>query len=363
MAESAVQQKRKIKASYFRKGVFLAVMSGVCYGLYTGFLTLGETQGVWAEWFGETSALDAFTITFVLAALASALNDTISGIWSVANVALHGEFSDFWKTFKTKPGRVMMLCAIVGGPVASTAYVIALNMAVAAGSPGIIVPVAALNVAIGAILGRLLFKQELSGRMVVGILICLAAATVMGGTSFANVGPAGLVACLVALVAAFGWGFEGCVAGFGTTLIDYNIGITIRQITAGLSELIILVPLMCLLGGNIGQFPALLGAAVSSPAIFIFLISGFFSMPAFSLWYKGNSMCGAALGMACNGMYSFWGPFFIWVIMGLLNIGGMSDFYPPLTAVQWVAAIVMAFGILVIAMNPMDLFKKKEEVA
>lgn len=57
-------------------------------------------------------------------------------------------------------------------------------------------------------------------------------------------------------------------------------------------------------------------------------------MPAFSFWHKGSSMYGAALGMACNGMYTFWGPFFIWILMDVLNVGGMSASYPPLSIEQ-----------------------------
>lgn len=37
--------------------------------------------------------------------------------------------------------------------------------------------------------------------------------------------------CGLALVCALGWDIEGAVAGFGTTLIEYNIGITIHQCT------------------------------------------------------------------------------------------------------------------------------------
>ena len=42
---------RERKRKYFARGIAFAVASGICYGLYTGFLTLGETQGVWGEWF------------------------------------------------------------------------------------------------------------------------------------------------------------------------------------------------------------------------------------------------------------------------------------------------------------------------
>ena len=327
MDQQLAQLREERRRKYFVRGVAFAIASGMCYGLYTGFLTLAETQDVWGEWFaGEAwgngnPALSAFSITFLLAALAAGINDFFSGIWSLLACAKNRQLGDFWKTIKTKPGWIMMLCAAIGGPLATICYVIALNSATAAGNPGVIVPIAALNCAIGAILGRVFFKQELNAHKIVGILICLFAGALIGGTSFAAMGPEALIACLFAFIAAFGWGFEGCVAG--STAID------------------------------------LASAAFTSPALLILVISGFFAMPAFSFWYKGNSMCGAALGMACNGMYAFWGPFFIWVIMGLLNLGGVAEAYPPLAPIQWIGALIMVAGIFCIAVNPTSLFGKR----
>ena len=369
MNERIAQLRSERRKRYFARGVTFAVASGICYGLYTGFLTLAETQGVWGEWFagGEWGdgqpALGAFAITFALAALAAGLNDFFSGVWSLAVCAKNRQLGDLFKTLKTKPGRIMALCAVVGGPLATIAYIIGLNSATAAGNPGVIVPIAALNCAIGAVLGRVFFKQELNAHKVVGIAVCLVAGAVIGGTSFASIGSEALVGCLFAFIAAFGWGFEGCVAGFGTILIDYRIGIAIRQCTAGLLELLVMFPIFAIIGEGLGGLGAIAGAALSSPALAVFVVSGFFAMPAYSFWYKGNSMCGAALGMACNGMYAFWGPFFIWVIMGLLNIGGMAADYPPLAPIQWVGALVMVAGIFLIAVDPAKLFKKGEEVS
>lgn len=362
----ALREERKRK--YFVRGIAFAVASGICYGLYTGFLTLAETQGVWGEWFtgaewdNGQAPLSAFIITFALAALAAGINDLISGIWSVLVCAKNRQLGDFWKTMKSKPGLVMMVCAAIGGPFATIAYIIGLNSATAAGNPGVIVPIAALNCAIGSVLGRIFFKQTLNAHKVAGIAICLLAAALIGGTSFAATGPEALMGCLFAFLAAFGWGFEGCVAGFGTILIDYRIGIAIRQVTAGVLELFVAFPLIMVFGGGMELLGAVSSAAATSPALLFFLISGFFAMPAFSFWYKGNSMCGTALGMACNGMYAFWGPFFIWIILGALNIGGMAADYPPLSSMQWIGALIMVMGIFCIAVNPVELLRtnKKE---
>lgn len=362
---AALREERKRK--YFVRGIAFAVASGICYGLYTGFLTLAETQGVWGEWFAGAewgdgqAALSAFVITFALAALAAGINDLISGIWSVLVCAKNRQLGDFWKTMKSKPGLVMMVCAAIGGPFATIAYIIGLNSATAAGNPGVIVPIAALNCAIGAVLGRIFFRQTLNAHKVVGIAICLLAAALIGGTSFAAMGPEALMGCLFAFLAAFGWGFEGCVAGFGTILIDYRIGIAIRQVTAGVLELFVVFPLLMVFGGGMELLGAVSSAAATSPALLFFLISGFFAMPAFSFWYKGNSMCGTALGMACNGMYAFWGPFFIWIILGVLNIGGMAADYPPLSSMQWIGALIMVVGIFCIAVNPAELFRSNKK--
>ncbi|MEG6522935.1 hypothetical protein [Desulfotomaculum sp. 1211_IL3151] len=351
---AAVAAKKKLSANFFKKGVIVGILSGMCYGLYSAFLTLGMANGVWADWYGaNTVALSAFVITYMLGSLGSALNDTISALWCMGIAAFKGKLGDYFRTLKTKPGKMMIIAALIGGPISSTAYVVALQMA---GS--IIIPITALCPAIGAILARVLFKQKLTPRMMLGIAICFIASLMIGSTSMSADAPENLLLGIcIAFICAFGWGLEGCVAGYGTSMIDYEIGITIRQSTSGLSNLIILVPLFAIMAGNIGLAPSLAVQAVTSgPAIGWFIVSGFFAVFAYSLWYKGNSMCGAALGMACNGAFSFWGPFFCWMVLGVFaGIEGWS--LPP---IAWAAAVVMAFGILVIAMNPLDLFRRKE---
>lgn len=354
-AANVVAAKKKLSSKFFKKGITVAILSGMFYGLYSTFLMLGMSKGVWADWYGPNEAmLSAFVITYMVGALGSAINDTISGIWCMGIAAFKGKLGDFFRTLKTKPGRMMILAALVGGPISSTAYVVALQMA---GS--IVIPITALCPAIGAILARILFKQKLTPRMMAGIAICFLASFMIGSTGLGGDAPAGLLlGILIAFIAAFGWGLEGCVAGYGTSMIDYEIGITIRQTTSGLANLIILVPIFAILaGGGFGLSTDLfIDAVTDASAMPWFIVSGFFAVFAYSLWYKGNSMCGAALGMACNGAYSFWGPFFLWLILGVV-LGQDGWTIPP---IAWVAAVVMVFGILMIAMNPLDLFKKKE---
>ncbi len=93
----AVLRKQR-RRRFVAKGVAFAVASGVCYGLYTAFLTLAETQGVWGSWLGGSewgggSPLSAFSVTFALAALAAGINDLISGIWSLRDASRTGSWA------------------------------------------------------------------------------------------------------------------------------------------------------------------------------------------------------------------------------------------------------------------------------
>lgn len=353
---TAMKAKEEMASQFFKKGIMIGLFSGISYGLYSAFMTLGMTKGVWGDWYGaNTAGLSLIAITYVLGALGSAVNDTCSAIWAVIFASVQGKLGDFFRTVNTAPGRLMVLAALVGGPIASTAYVVGLQMA---GS--IVIPITALCPAIGAILARILYKEKITKRTALGIGICVAASFIIGSSSIGADGAENaLLGMSIAFIAALAWGFEGCVAGYGTSMIDSEIGITIRQLTSGLANLIILVPLFAWIAGDIGLSVDLsLQAFTSGPAMIWFALSGFFAFVSFMSWYRGNSMVGTALGMALNATYSFFGPFFCWILLGVIaGIDGWS--LPP---VVWGGAILMTFGILVIAVNPLDFFRKKEEI-
>lgn len=354
--EKALELKQKMKKDFRNKGIKIALFSGVSYGLYTAFLTLGMSKGVWADWYGEnTAGLSTFVIVYLLAALGNAINDTCSAFWAVGNSMVKGKFKDFLRCLKTKPGRMIIIAALIGGPIAGTAYVVALQMA----GP-IIVPISALCPAIAAILGKILYKQEITKRMTLGILICISATFIIGSTGFSSGEFSGTVilGIGIAIIAALAWGFEGCVAGYASTMVDSEIGICIRQLSSGIANLFIVVPMMGLLAGGFEVSNNLvIQAFTSGEAMIWFVVSGLLTFLTFMTWYKGNSMCGAGLGTACNGTYSFFGPLCCYLVLGVA--AGQAGYELPLLA--WIGAVVMMLGILTISMNPLDIFKKKED--
>jgi drug/metabolite transporter (DMT)-like permease len=352
---TVVNAKKKLLSGFFRKGIIIGLFSGFSYGLFSAFLALAMTKGVWGDWYGANKAgLSAFAIAYVVGALGCGVNDTCSAVWALIMAGCRGKLGDFFRCLNSKPGRMIMLAALMGGPIANSAYVIGLA---AAGS--IVVPISALCPAIGAILGRILYKQKLDKRMIFGIIICVSASAWIGISSMTGgAQKSAVVGIIAAIVAAIGWGIEGCIAGYSTAMVDSEIGITIRQTTSGLSNLIVFIPIIAIIGGSKGLAFSLTGQAFTSGTAMIwFAISGLSAYLSYMTWYKGSAMTGVALGMATNGTYSFFGPFCCWIILGVMfGIQGWT-----LTPIDWVCAILMAIGILIIAMNPMDLFRKKED--
>ena len=142
---------------------------------------------------------------------------------------------------------------------------------------------------------------------------------------------------------------EGAVGGYACCMVDYEVAIVIRQITSGIANGLILVSILSLIGGDgIGSGLALVGQAlVDAPSIWMFFIGGVFASFSFKFWYKGASMCGAALGMGCNGTYAFWGPVWCLVVCGL--IFGVDGYAIPWQG--WVGAAIMVAGIVTLAIS------------
>ena len=363
---NALAAKQAQEKSYRKKGIFIALMSGFLYGGYTAFLTQGMASGIWVDYYGGTgvaAGLSAFALVYTLSAVGAAVNDICSAVWTLIYAAIIGRLGDFARSINTKPGRILIVAAIIGGPIASTAYVVGLQMA---GS--IIVPIAALNAAIGAIIGRIIYKQKLSGGMILGIVICFAAAVIIGlfgygipeggiAGIFGNMSGEAVIGIIAAFCAALGWGIEGAVGGYACCMVDTEIAICIRQCTSGIVNAVILCSLLAMIGGDgIGSGLTLVGHALADgPSIWMFIVAGIFASWSFKFWYKGASMCGAALGMGCNGTYAFWGPLYCLVVCGLIFGGdGWNIAWPG-----WVGAITMVIGIFVLAISQQKATEKE----
>ena len=351
---AALAALERQQSRFRRQGIGTAVLSGIVYGLFTAFMALAMDMGIWTTWAGEDSGLSKFSQVYLVGTLGSGILCMFGAIWSITILTCRGKLGDFFRSLASRPGSIVLGVALCGGPIAMTLYVLGLQMA---GS--IIVPISALCTAIGAVLGHVLFGQKLNVRKSLGVLICLFAGMLIGSTGLTEEAPPQLLLGMCfGFLAAFAWGLEGCVGGYVSAIIDSEISNAIRQLTAGMGTFFLLVPIFGYLG-EANTLDMVVAAVTDGPSMFWFCIAGFCTYLTYMLWYKGNAMCGAALGMACNGMFSFWDPFFCWIVMGLCH--GKDGFALPL--VVWAGAVIMVVGIFVIALNPLELLHRQRRDA
>jgi drug/metabolite transporter (DMT)-like permease len=112
---------------------------------------------------------------------------------------------------------------------------------------------------------------------------------------------------------------------------------------SGIVDLFVILPIL----GGMG----LLGSTMLSvPPVGWLLLSGLCAAVSYLCWYKSNSTVGCAVGMSLNITYAFWG-----VLFCILFID------QPITPTIVVGSIIIILGAILVSLNPMELFTKKED--
>ncbi|MDO5088404.1 MAG: hypothetical protein Q4D53_01340 [Leptotrichiaceae bacterium] len=64
-----------------RMGIIASVLAGMCYGLYSAFISVGMNREIWSEWKGINTLLSEFVIIYIVGVLGATLNDLISAVY------------------------------------------------------------------------------------------------------------------------------------------------------------------------------------------------------------------------------------------------------------------------------------------
>ena len=159
-----------------------------------------------------------------------------SSTWAFAGaLAIH-----FW-ALKTRSGKVVMLGALLGGPLGMTGYLIAINN-IGAGYTAII---SAFYPAFGTFMAFVLLKERMRPRQLVALACALAGVMVMGyatsGDSSVGNAALGLVGAVVCVV---GWGSEAvlCAWGMRDDAVDNETALQIRETTSAIVYAVVVLP-------------------------------------------------------------------------------------------------------------------------
>lgn len=322
IADTKMQQLNK---KFRVTGISSGLISGLTYGIYT---TLVLVAGLYEP---LVSAVGLLAVPFVT----SGLNDFFAGIWLLFYNGGKGRLKEIGRSLKTFPGKMVVVGALVGGPVANGAYLAGLAMAGAYA-----IPISATCSLFGALFAWIFLKQKPTKRVVLGMIICVAGAITINWVKPEG-SPNFTVGIICAFIAAVCWGLEGVISSYGGSMLDTDVAVNIRELVSGVVTMIIIVPL-------VAAFPLMLGTMKAGMPLLILALSGLSAAISFLCWYKANSMVGCAIGMSLNITYAFWGIFFCVLFLGEL-----------LTPTIVAGSVIIVLGAIIVTMNPLDLLKKE----
>lgn len=320
-------QMQKVNKKFRTTGMVTGALSGLTYGIYT---TLVLVAGYYEP---LASAVGILAAPYVC----SGLNDLFAGIWLTIYNAKKGRLAEMGRTLGTFPGLMMLLGALLGGPVANGAYLVGLALAGAYA-----IPISATCGLFGALFAWIFLKQKPTKRVVVGMVVCAAGSVIINWAKPEG-SPNFTLGILCALIAAICWGLEGMLSSYGGAMIDTDVATNIRELFSGLVDLVVIVPI-------IGAMGLLKGTVAAGMPVLWLALAGLGAGSSFLLWYKANSTVGCAIGMSLNVTYAFWGVLFCILFLG-----------QPVTPTIIIGSIVIIVGAILVTMNPLDFFKKKGE--
>lgn len=311
------------------------------FGFLAGILWALETVTL-----GEALQMSPFVSTqqaiFLAPFISTFLHDFFSAVWMLVFNGARRELKDVGRIWKEKSGRLVMLAAVIGGPVGMTGYVLAIN---AMGSSVGAVASAAYP-AVGAALACIFLKEKMPWYRWIFLLLTLLGVyglsyspSVDGGQFW--LGALGVVLC------AFGWGTEAVILAkcMRDASVKNTCALQIRQTTSAIVYGVVLLPVL-----KGWSFTVRLFTAGTGWLLPVLALAALFATTSYLCYYRSIARIGASKSMALNVTYAAWALVFTAILKRDASL------FTPLTASC--TAVVLVCGILAAA-EPKNLFTKR----
>lgn len=276
------------------------LFSGILWGLDTVILGIGLAI---APYTGSTDAVAFASV------VSSFLHDAFCAIWLLVYMGTRGRLNDTIVALKTKSGLVVMLGALLGGPLGMTGYLLAIAN-IGAGYTAII---SAFYPAFGALLSYLLLREKMTKGQLVALFVALGGIIAMGVVSSgeATVGNT-MLGLAGAALTVIGWGSEAvlCAWGMQDDAVDNETALQIRETTSAIVYGAVVLPLFGAWSFASSAIPSLGTAWIA--------LAGLAGAASYLFYYKGISAIGASKAMALNISYSAWSVVFGFVLTGIV---------------------------------------------
>jgi drug/metabolite transporter (DMT)-like permease len=310
-----------------KKGIVYALASGVFWGFDAVILA---AILVWVVTKGTIS--EAAPLFLLMPLIFAMLHDASAGIFMIFFCLFTGKIREYARVMRTKPGWVIVLAAIFGGPLAMSGYLLGISM----GGP-YAVAITACFPAAGAIMGAIFLKEKIYPRVWFGMaLVLLGSIIISWSPPEDGQYPLFYWGIALAVLSTIAWAIEGVLGTLGMDLVDSDLALGIRQLSSGFMYVLFIVPVFWAMFSNVMVDGQILLATFG-----VGCIGGI----AYLTYFKGLNRTGVARGQALHVNYGLWYILFSWLL-------GQTE---P-TVNLWVGAVIAIIGIVFIVGNPKELF-------
>lgn len=312
-------------------------------GLIAGILS-GATWGLDAVLLGVVMVMTPFVENPILllagGIICSALHDIFSAIWLFSYMGVKGKLKGLPAAIKSRDGRFCALAAVFGGPLAMTAYTVAIGI----GGAALAASVTAIYPILGTALAVMILKEKTGLQTWLGLVICVIGIIVIGyapvGSEDINVG----LGVAIALLAAIGWATEGVVSGYGMKdgNVDPQMALTIRYLVSALVYLLIVAPVFAKgFGASFEGYGAIFSY---TPCWILLAVTALIGMLSFFCWYTSIDNVGAGKALCLNVTYSCWSVLFSLILSIFLPqyFSGALTWFIGIGAVCIISGVTLA---------------------
>ena len=328
MTAQAQQVQTAQELSHAKKGLWFGVLSGASWG-FDGVIL------------GMALAMSPFTggLGLYAAPLAGAcLHDGFAGFWIFFYNLFTGRWKEYARTLRTRPGMIVILGALFGGPLAMTGYLLGINMAGASYS----LAITAMYPAVGAILAVFILKEKITLRIWIGIITCISGAVIVGWVPpDSNAYPHFYLGLGLSLLATFGWAMEGVLSTYGMDMVDPDIAIGIREAVSFFVYLVAILPIAAGL--------TIFWQSFTHNVIWYMALAGLAGGFSYVMWYRALNTTGVGRAMALNVTYALWAIVFGYFLTDL-----------EITMNLIAGALVITFGTILVVANPKELLNLRQ---
>ncbi|MEE1362408.1 MAG: DMT family transporter [Selenomonadaceae bacterium] len=234
--------------------------------------------------------------------IAGGIHDIFAAVWIFMYLKCKNKLSSVYEKIKTKSGSVVILAALLGGPIGMTCYVSAINH-IGAGYTAVI---SSTFPAVGAVMAWLFLKEYMSIMQIVGTVLCILGIMSMGYLPYIGISESvSLIGVLYAVLCCFSWASEAVICSWGmkNNVIDEEIALLIRE----WSSAIMYVILICSMFRE--ELFFIYNNFEGTSFLYIFLAS-MFGILSYLCYYRTIRNKGVCTGMVLDVTYSVWAIIF-----------------------------------------------------